>query len=183
MILAPTIDLHVAETFLDCFGTDHTFQTFDDAGKGRRELVRVLNGKFRNVAGELTRLNNAGAGIFFTVNQTDGRGRKRENITGVRALFVDADGVEWPKTWHKCPNVVTWRDTAPGELPRWHAYWLTQCPLAKFTECQERLARFYGTDVAIKDLPRVMRIPGFIHRKSDPQEVYCHIQERTEWTN
>ncbi len=176
-----TINLETARHFLNRFGERHTYQTFDDAGKGRRELVHILHGTFTDVMRELARLNNAGAGIFFTVNQTDGRGRKRENVTAVRALFVDADGVEWPKTWHKCPNVVTWRDTAPGELPRWHAYWSTQCPLDKFTEFQKRLSKHYGTDPAVNDPPRVMRIPGFLHRKADPLEFYCHVAERTTW--
>src|SRR5208337_3895469 len=41
---------------------------------------------------ELARLSARGAGVFVTVNRTDLKGRRKENIVAVRALFVDLDG-------------------------------------------------------------------------------------------
>ena len=41
---------------------------------------------------ELERLNNGGAGIFVTINETNGRGRKGIDIVRVRALHTDLDG-------------------------------------------------------------------------------------------
>jgi hypothetical protein len=38
------------------------------------------------------RLNAGGAGVYVTVNQTNGKGRKATDIVRVRALFVDLDG-------------------------------------------------------------------------------------------
>jgi len=184
------IDYATAKAFLDRLSWPNTIQTYDDAGKGRQGLVRVIHCQcFENVASELARLNDLGAGIFVTVNATDGRGRKKENIIRVRAVFVDADCTASPRGWHKCPNILVYRDAPETEsaragnpLCRWHAYWLANdVPLDQFSSCQRRLAKHYGTDPAIHDLPRVMRVPGFIHRKGEPQEVYCHIQERTEW--
>ena len=32
-----------------------------------------------------------GAGVFITVNETDGKGRKKENITRIRAVFQEDD--------------------------------------------------------------------------------------------
>ena len=40
---------------------------------------------------ELVDLNRKGAGIFVTVNETDGLGRKNSNIIRVRAVFQDDD--------------------------------------------------------------------------------------------
>ena len=173
--------INTARRFLDRLGWPNTFQTFDDASKGR-PLARVLHSaRFDDVAGELQRLNDAGAGIFVCVNATDGKGRGAKNITRVRALFVDSDGTPSPPGWHRCPDIFVYRD-APGCLTYWHAYWLVgNVPLDRFTESQTRLAKHYRTDPAVKDLPRVMRIPGFIHRKAEPQEVYCHVVEDTQW--
>ena len=51
-----------------------------------------LAGKFA----ELSRLSALGAGVFVTVNRTDLKGRRKENIIAVRALFVDLDGAPIP---------------------------------------------------------------------------------------
>jgi RepB DNA-primase from phage plasmid len=38
-------------------------------------------------------------------------------------------------------------------------------PLEEFTSTQQRLAEVLGSDPTVKDLPRVMRLPGFPHQK------------------
>ena len=40
---------------------------------------------------DLVELNLQGAGIFVTVNATDGRGRKKENIARIRAVWQEDD--------------------------------------------------------------------------------------------
>jgi hypothetical protein len=42
------------------------------------------------------------------------------------------------------------------------------CPLDRFTETQKALATSLGTDPVVCDLPRVARLPGFIHHKGAP---------------
>lgn len=71
-----------------------TFQTFDDSDEKRPSLIRVIHGELSEVRDELMRLNEAGAGVFATINETDGNGRKGENITRPRAVFVDFDKPE-----------------------------------------------------------------------------------------
>jgi putative DNA primase/helicase len=87
---------------LDCNATTWTFQTFDDnAERKDKSLARIFNGTLDEHAAELTRLQQRGAGVFVTVNETDGKGRKRENIAKVRAFFLDLDGapLEPVTTW------------------------------------------------------------------------------------
>ena len=48
-----------------------------------------------------------------------------------------------------------------------HFYFLCEVPLAQFSALQNSLIDKLGTDAAVKDLPRVMRIPGTLHLK-DP---------------
>jgi hypothetical protein len=108
------------------------------------------------------RLNNAGAGIFVTINQTDLKGRTNKNIVRVRCLFVDLDHAPLePATKFLPPTAVVESSTG-----RWHVYWrVTDCPLDKFEALQKKLAAKFGGDPRVFDLARVMRLPGFDHLK------------------
>ena len=50
-------------------------------------MVRI----FRNRAEKLRELNNFGCGVFVVINETDGDGRKAENIKRVRAVWQEDD--------------------------------------------------------------------------------------------
>ena len=151
-------------TLLDDSAENFTFQTFDDAPAKRPGLARVLHGTIEKLGPVLTSLNDAGAGIFVMVNVGDGRGRKTENVTGVRAVFADFDGTPLPESWPLEPHIVV--ESSPG---RFHAYWIASgVELGEFKRLQEAIAARFGSDPSVNDLPRVMRLPGFIHRKGVP---------------
>jgi hypothetical protein len=61
-----------------------TFQTFDDnairPGERRAHLAQIRHGTLEDLSKWLVEMNRSGAGIFVTVNETDGRGRKKDNI-------------------------------------------------------------------------------------------------------
>lgn len=164
-------DLDQAALFLETIVGDGglvTLQTFDDSPDKRGQLVRVRHGRYgRNEIdlAELTDLNNRGAGIFLCVNETNGRGRLASDIVAVRALFVDLDRDAPDPEWHITPDLIV-RSGGKGRL---HAYWVLApgTPLDAFGPAQRSLALHYGGD-AVSDLPRVMRLPGFFHRKREP---------------
>jgi hypothetical protein len=164
------VDVCMAQRYLRALGAleSATYQTFDDSPEKRRHLARILQGSFSDNVIELCDLNRDGAGVFVTVNQTDLKGRSAANVTALRACFVDGDDVPFPTSWHTRPDFIVWRSKT-----RWHAYWKlsSDTPLESFKGIQERLAAYYHTDPKIKDLPRVMRIPGFVHRKGVPTMV------------
>lgn len=180
--------LKAASTFLhrlDDRAETWTFQTFDDnAERKDRALVRTLHGTLEQHAATLSRLNEQGAGVFVTVNETDGTGRKAENIIRVRAVWVDLDGAPLDPCldWEE-PHIIV--QTSPA---KWHVYWLVQgLDRAgyegtefdrEFRQRQETLIEAFGADNSVKDLPRVMRLPGFYHRKGDPFLVH-EIQTRS----
>ena len=141
-----------------------TFQTFDDnADRKRGALVKKLHGTLANHGEELVRLNTAGAGIFVTVNVTDLKGRETKNITQVRAAFSDLDGAPLHPVLAAKPlaHIVV-----ESSFKRWHAYWRTfGVELDGFRKLQKMLAAHFGGDKSVHDLPRVMRLPGFIHHK------------------
>ncbi len=167
-----TIVLKTAQRFIAALTGNSespvTFQTFDDK-KERGRLSRILHGSLSEHERALKSLNQRGAGIFITVNETDLKGRELKNITRVRAFFVDIDGddesdLNLVTNCALTPHIIV--KTSPG---RFHAYWLvSDGALKEFTPIQEALIRKFGSDSSVKDLPRVMRLPGFIHQKKAP---------------
>ncbi|MDZ4251491.1 MAG: DNA-primase RepB domain-containing protein [Sulfuritalea sp.] len=158
-----------AQRFFDLLGRGENFaiQTFDDHSKRKdRRLVTVMHGTLNQHAEVMIRLNAAGAGVFVTINQTDGTGRATANIIRVRSLFVDLDGAPIePVMAHVMPPSIV-IESSPN---RYHAYWLTDdCALDQFKPAQQRLIQQFNGDKSVCDLPRVMRLPGFIHQKAEP---------------
>jgi DNA primase RepB-like protein len=160
-----------------------TFQTFPDAAKDAGSAgspPRVYHGSLDELGPLLVSLNEEGAGIFAMVNAGDGVVREgaktcrtAANVIRVRALFVDLDDAPIAPVLASAlpPDWVVHSSAA-----RWHAYWkVPDYPLERFACAQAALARRCGGDLAVKDLPRVMRIPGFFHRKSDPFLSTLHL--------
>src|SRR5208337_3041529 len=159
-------------SLLDAHATFFTFQTFDDVvlenNKKRKDpkLLRALRGSLDECWDEIVRLNERGAGVFVTVNETDGKGRKGENIVRVRALFVDLDGAPSEPLLQHDPKPTIVVESSPG---RFHGYWpIGGVGLEDFGGLQRALAGRLGGDPAVCDLSRVMRLPGFVHRKGEP---------------
>ena len=184
--LAPS--MKEAERMLDMLdaGGEFTFQTFDDAGKSKN-LAHICHGSLEANFETLARLNSQGAGVFVTVNQTDLQGRTSDNVTRVRALWVDFDTVDHARLDRLMnmdgipPNLIV--ESSPDKH---HAYWIIdengEIPLNQFTELQKRLIHHFaddGADKAIHDLPRVMRLTGFYHRKGEA--FMARVVHSDEW--
>ena len=108
--------------------------------------------------------NKRGAGIYVCINETDLKGRATENVKRIRAGYIDLDGAPLdPVNKAKLrAHIIT--ETSPG---RYQAYWIIgdDMPLEEFKPLQKGLIAYFNGDPAVHDLPRVMRIPGFIHNK------------------
>lgn len=167
------IDISQAEEFLTALDFDHdinsihTFQTFDDnQERMNKTFARKKSGSFESCKDRLIEVNCSGGGCFVTVNETDGKGRKEKNIIDVRASFMDFDGgIEPPEELFEKfhPHIVI--QSKNGK----HLYWLLDRGQDKelWKRVQKALIKKYNSDPKVKDLPRVMRIPGFLHRKND----------------
>ena len=163
------VDLEQAARFLEMLAGPEqvAFQTFADRKDIERphSLARILHGTLEQHAEELVRLNSIGAAIFVMVNQGDGKGRSAENVLGVRALFVDLDGAPLEPVLEAPLKADVIVETSPG---RYHAYFMVDgIELQEFSYFQQELADRFGGDTKVKDLPRVMRIPGFFHLKGN----------------
>jgi hypothetical protein len=178
-VLSPSFE--EAELFLQALAgkdTAYTFQTFDDV-KNRHDktLARIYQGTFNQHKAALAALNAKGAGVYVTVNQTDLKGRKEANIVKVRALFVDLDGSpiqpinDLPEDLQ--PHIII--ESSPN---KWHAYWLVNnCTLEQFKPLQQALAAKFDGDKAVCDLPRVMRLTGFSHNKTESFITRIHTMQ------
>lgn len=161
-------DLQQAERFLTLLAVNEpvTFQTFDDSKQKRRKLARILHGTLAEHGAELLRLNVAGAGVFVTVNETNLKGREAKDIVRVRAVFADLDGapLEPVRACELEAHLIV--ESSPG---KWHAYWWVHgLSLEQFEGVQRAIAARFNGDKSVHDLPRVMRLPGFFHKKDDP---------------
>lgn len=153
------------QAFLTHFDGLLTYQTFDDR-KADKTLARILHNPTPE---QLRDLNARGAGVFLTINQTDGRGRERGNITKIRAFFADFDGAELPATWPLEPSLIT--ETSAGKF---HVYWFlatgNDVLLSNdaWNDQQKQIARVVGAQLNdCTGLNRVMRVPGFLHQKTE----------------
>ncbi len=149
--------LHALDPEADAF----TFQTFDDNNDRRNPaLAKIFNGSFERHREALATLNERGAGIYVTVNETDGEGRKKSNIVRVRAIWQEDDG-DGKGQLPLEPHIVV--NTSPG---KYHRYWLVDgLAFEQFGGVMERMIVDYGSDPNAKDVSRVLRLPGFSHRK------------------
>jgi RepB DNA-primase from phage plasmid len=121
-----------------------------------------------NIQGEVHLYQGQGMGAFIVVN--DG-GDTDAEIIAIRALFVDGDDVPLPLEWHNTPDFLNMRDAE-----HWHAIWCVApgFPVSEFKPAQQKLAAHYGTDPAVCNPSRVMRLAGSVHQKGEPVRYMLH---------
>lgn len=167
--MANTPDLAAAAKFLaqlDPNTQDFCFRTFDDIKKrANPNLKGKFNGTLQEHFQVLGVKSSLGAGVFVVINEG---GQNAEEITRVRYIFVDTDGAPLePIVKALPPHMVI--QSSPGN---YHVYWRsTGVPLEQFGTIQKAAIAKFGTDKAVHDLPRVMRLPGFDHQKEAPTRV------------
>lgn len=162
-------DLQAAKQFLrllDPAATQFCFQTFDDLeSRKHTSMIATIQSSFDDAAPRLTALNKRGAGVFVTVNATNGVGRKEADVIAVRAFFADFDPPKTAAAPDSYPLQPHWQvESSKGKR---HAYWLIDdCPVDRFKTWQQTIIQSLRSDPAPCDLPRVMRLPGFFHMKN-----------------
>lgn len=123
--------------------------------------VSVLTGTLGECWATIEEKQRGGNGVFIPVNVLDGD-RRAAHVTRLRALFIDVDEQRETVGILGASFVV---HTGRG----FHAYWLLDGtdPLPAFRPAQKALATFYGSDPAVCDLARLMRLPGTLHLKRE----------------
>lgn len=137
-------------------------QFFEDAGNQARAIA--CSNDHSEIKSILENYGNGGYGCFLAVNRAhDGATtRKKADIAAVNALFADFDKTE-PRNLDKMPEPSIVCQSKNGR----HYYWLVDetVTLDSFKGYQKGIAALTGSDEAVNDYTRVMRIPGTLHRK------------------
>ena len=114
------------------------------------------------------------ADVYIGMNplKPEARSRKKEDIQSIRHLYLDLDQ-EAPRSLAAIeqsglipsPNVVI--ATSPGKLQVvWRAVGFAQ---DQGEAMLRALAQKFGADPAATDVTRVLRLPGFVNRKYEPE--------------
>ena len=150
--------------FLAALGMERiTAQTFPEA-EGLNLAPLIMHGPHNALERRLRILNDKGSGVFVMINRGDMRGRKAENVHAVAAYFADLDGAPLLDAYPLKPTAVV--ESSPN---RYHLYWRVQgAPLDDFGHVQKHVATLLNSDPKVCDLPRVMRLPGYWHKKAEP---------------
>ncbi len=176
-------DYNLAAAYVSALGCDPASTPLDiralhDADKGlpghaRRDSLNAL-------WSWIEAMNTAGYGIFMTPAALDGVGRSLENVSMVRAHYVDLDALDAEQQYTAAnasrPAPAFAVISSPGKA---HVYWSVQhypADLARFEQLQRKLRQTFNGDKAVIDATRVMRLPGTLHLKNpeQPHLVSCH---------
>lgn len=134
-----------------------------------------IRGTLDQVWDRLVEANAQGSGIFLTINESDGRSFLDASIVELRACFIDDDGSDPPVTFESLKALGLAPAMTVQARRGQHNYWLLSLAegedLSDFTPLQKALAKKFGTDKAVSNLGRVMRVPGFFHQKKEPYLV------------
>jgi hypothetical protein len=174
-------DHEMTDAFLRCLEPNPdgliTFQTFSDTQAHDGNLARIFHvaqSNWRSVLPELQRLSQQGAGIFVSVNETDGKGRTKGNIIRVRGVWADFDHATDEQV---CAAIKALKPSLAVNTSKdkFHFYWLlADDEIMTPEECEavnKQMAARYGADAQATDYARVLRAPGFPHQKAQAQLV------------
>lgn len=139
--------------------------------------AKVINSALTDsLCDRLEQANLKGAYIGVTVNETDGKGRRLENIKRVRAVIADFDrGL--PEEFPLPPSALV--NSSEG---KYQAYWFVSDAMAPQLAkgIMVRLVMDYGADKNCIDLVRVLRLPGTCHMKTGRPRLVTVKYERGE---
>jgi len=130
--------------------------------------------------------NRSGFNIHIGVNPRKGKGQSGDDAVSLcRCLFADFDHIEAAGQFTPADLIAGQISEAILPLPTLllnsghgvHSYWRLSAPIEpeQWRQIQHRLNKTLGSDPAIKNPERLMRLPGFRNLKEPPAD--CQIVE------
>ena len=162
----------------DAWGTQETYQTYDDLKDRPTTFYPAWKtGHLCGMEGTLITWSGNQGAIHLMLNSSDGLGRSKGNVTAIVGVWGDLDvkDATEPIDLDLCPIRPTMAVASSPEGR--HIYWLFHEPMEATLENLDRaeavmrgivanLAK-WGCDPACAEVARVLRLPGFINRKPE----------------
>lgn len=166
---------------LQALTTPVTLQILPDhSASGINPLVR--HGRINKLIPEIEMWASRRAGIFISLNETDLKGRQKENIKNVRAIALDFDTLP-VKDFILQPTFEV--KTKRGI----HAYWVLKKPKRKNTiwyrfasKIIKILCEYYGADRGATNINQVLRLAGTTHNKNPFKPTLVEITKESGLT-
>ncbi|MCC7291438.1 MAG: hypothetical protein IT449_05170 [Phycisphaerales bacterium] len=138
--------------------------------------------ELHTLADALASDNARGEQLYIGANPRNRHGgTKAADVALARCVFADFDGVSVEEAHDRieaarlpAPTLILFSGHGV------HAYWRLAEPItdpAFWTHVQRRLAIALDSDPAVKDAPRIMRLPGFLNLKDPSRPVQAEIIE------
>ena len=163
------------EDFIKAFGysgAENVYcRAFADKGNAPAANRQAPARSFASMLPELHRLNADNCGIFFAVNggNTDA---ETKSLNKCRAQFMEIDTLPLEEQLQKIKQFALEPSIIVKTRKSLHTYWLLSGGSIKnFRKVQLQLVAHFGSDPALQNESRVMRLPGFNHCKGEPVPV------------
>ncbi|MEI6131979.1 MAG: phage/plasmid primase, P4 family [Bacillota bacterium] len=128
-------------------------------------------GKLGAMLKTLKEHNARDRGIFFVVNYG---GQEDSQITRINAQFVESDTLSIDEQLARIKSFSLEPSLIVRTKKSLHTYWLIRDgDINKFRSIQKRLVLEFDGDSNCVNESRVLRLPGFEHRKGEPFMVEC----------
>lgn len=165
-----------AGKFLDYFDGHLTIVTIGQPDDTGHQIAAAYSNPSDHDFNLINMSSNNGHDVYFTVNETNNKGRKAEHIESIRAIFADDDAHrDTPRTdWKLEPSLIV-QTSSSDKGNKYHYYWLCETTdVDEWERVMEGLIKWYNTDPAVRDLARILRLPGYNNCKRQPYSL-CHV--------
>ena len=156
------------------------FRVFDDKKRGTFPgcKLKCECGKYKSIEETLKNHNALGRGIFYVVNLG---GHDDDSITRINAQFVEMDHDSFEEQQKKIDAFPLPPSMVMKTKKSFHVYWFmdSTAKVDRFRTIQTQLVKHFAGDPMCVNESRVMRLPGFMHCKTDTP-VTSEILERSD---
>lgn len=148
-------------------------QTFSDSGGNKKECTMSVPVKDVDISTLHAMNTMLGAGVFFSPNPTNGKGRKESDITEIRWAYVDLDYGTKEEMMSKIRKAPLVPSMLIESKRGYHVYYKSDISKANWDVIIHGLIQYYDGDPSISSMNEVLRLPGFDHvkDKDNPFEI------------
>lgn len=159
-------------------------QTFNDRDKSDRKFSRIMPMTRENLERCEKLQTKFPYWIYFSVNPMEKGKRDAASVKMIQTWIADIDDCNKEQQLKLIQNAPLKPTFVVESVHGFHLYYFADNPLNKeqFMEGNFWLRDYYNGDIKVcKDTARVLRIPGFMHMKAEPQMIKFRMDLSSGW--